>query len=361
MARRFFLAILLLGLGLAPWARADDVHRTLQAELSGADLADFGVENLVGRMRISAGTGDRITVVARVVAESADLADAVRLERVAGDGSRVTLRVRYPFETVKVFEYVDPDHDRQWPFDGISSSSGYDYDGHHVRVHQGRGTRLWADLDVQVPAGRRQAFFRNLVGRIEADGLAGTLRFEVGSADLRLRRLDGQVSVEGDSGDIQARDLKGSFTSDSSSGDCRMDDFDGQQFRFHASSGDLVARGVRARLVETETSSGDVTLSSADIEEFEAEAASGDVAVDLDGGRLASFRVTTSSGDVTLGLPSNAAFEAEADQSSGDMRVDFPGGVSVHDDDTLVAYRHGRGGAKIRVTTSSGDFSITPR
>ena len=363
MGRRpvMFASILLLVVGVAADEAGAEVERTLKAELAGADLADFGVENLAGRMRISAGTEDRITVVARVFGESAELADAVRLERVAGEGSRVTLRVRYPYEKVKVFGYVDPDHDGHWPFDRMGSASGYDYDGHHVRVHEGRGTRLWADLEVRVPAGRRQAFFRNLVGRIEADGHEGALRFEVGSADLRLWRLDGEVSVESESGDIQARGLKGSFTWDSSSGDCRLDDFDGQQFRFHASSGDLVARGVRARLVETDTSSGDVTLSSADIEEFQAEASSGDVAVEVEGARLASFQVTTSSGDVVLGLPPDAAFEAEADQSSGDMRVDFPGGVSVRDDDALVAYRHGTGGARIRVTTSSGDFSIRPR
>jgi DUF4097 and DUF4098 domain-containing protein YvlB len=312
-------------------------------------------------MRISAGSGDRITVVARVFGETAELADAVRLERVAGGGAKSTLRVRYPYEKVKVFEYVDPDHERRWPLHRFEGSSRYEYDGRSVRVSEGRGTRLWADLDIQVPSGRRQAFFRNLVGRIDADGLEGTLRFEVGSADLRLWRLDGEVSVEGESGDIQARGIKGSFRSDSSSGDCRLDDFDGQQFRFHASSGDLVARGVRARLVQTDTSSGDVSVSSADIEEFQAEAASGDISVAVDGTRLASFEVTTSSGDVSLGLPSNAAFEAEADQSSGDMRVDFPGGGAVYSDDALVGYRHGTGGAKIRVTTSSGDFSIRPR
>jgi hypothetical protein len=352
--------ILCLGLALASPAGAD-VERALRAELSGADLADFAVENLAGRMRISAAPGDRVVVIARVVGETADLAEAVKLERVPGEGSRATLRVRYPYDKVRTFEYVDPDHDKSWFFEELGSSSGYDYDGRRVRVSAGRGTRLWADLDVQVPVGRRRAFFRNLVGRIDADGLEGALGFAVGSADLRLRRLDGEVSVEGDSGDLQASGIKGRFRWDSASGDCRMDDFEGSELRFHAASGDLVARGIRARRVETDTSSGDVRFSSADMEEFQAESASGDIAVDVDGTRLASFRVTTSSGDVSLGLPPNAAFEAQADQSSGDMRVDFAGGMAVHDDEALVAYRHGTGGARIRVTTSSGDFTISPR
>ena len=233
--------------------QAPKSERTIRAELSGADAANFAIENLAGRMRVTASSVDRVTVVARVVAESAELADAVRVERVADGGSAATLRVRYPYDKVKTFRYVNPDHDRDWPFDRMNSSEAYDYDGRSVSVNEGRGTRLWVDLEVQVPAGRRQASFRNLVGRIEAEGLEGTLRFDVGSADLRLRKLDGEITLEGDSGDIRASDIRGSWVSDFASGDCRLDDFEGQQFRFHTASGDLVARGVRAQSVATET------------------------------------------------------------------------------------------------------------
>ncbi len=102
-------------------------------------------------------------------------------------------------------------------------------------------------------------------------------------------------------------------------------------------------------------------MSSADIEDFQAEAASGDISVDVAGARLASFQVRTASGDVALGLPAAAAFDAEADQSSGDMVVGFAEGTAVHDDEALIGFRHGTGGARIRVRTSSGDFSISPR
>ena len=102
-------------------------------------------------------------------------------------------------------------------------------------------------------------------------------------------------------------------------------------------------------------------MSSADIEEFRADSSSGDVAVDVAGKRLASFEATTSSGDVSLGLPADGSFDASADQSSGDMVVGFAEGTAMHDDEALVGFRHGTGGAKIRVTTSSGDFTISPR
>jgi DUF4097 and DUF4098 domain-containing protein YvlB len=112
--------------------------------------------------------------------------------------------------------------------------------------------------------------------------------------------------------------------------------------------------------METDTSSGDVTVSG-DLEEFEADSASGDVSLALEGSRLKAVDVSTSSGDVSLGLPADAAFDARADQSSGDMIVAFREGDEIRDDETLVGFRRGTGGARIRVTTSSGDFSIRPR
>ena len=85
----------------------------------------------------------------------------------------------------------------------------YTYDGHRVRVNRGRGTHLFADVEVQIPRGERTARFRNLVGQIEAQNLRGHLRFEVASADLRLGRLEGALELDGSSGDIRAHDIRG--------------------------------------------------------------------------------------------------------------------------------------------------------
>ena len=347
-----------LGL-VTPTVRASEVERTIRAELSGTDASRFRVENLAGRMRITVGTSDRVTVVASVHAEDASLADEVRLERVpAGDAT--ILRVRYPYGRVSTFRYQEPDRDSRWSFADVGSSESYDYDGHAVRVSARRGTRLHADLEIQVPAARLEAAFRNLVGRIEAEGLRGDLRFEVESADLRLRRLEGDLVLEGSSGDIRAADIRGTWTSTFESGDCRLDGFEGELFAFRASSGDLSARDVKARRIEADTSSGDVHVAPADVEEVQATAASGNVALTIQGDRLKSVRIDTSSGDVSLGLPADEAFDASADQASGDMIVGFSEGAAIRDGETLVGYRRGSGGAKIRVTTSSGDFSISP-
>ncbi len=284
---RLTLAVL-TAVFLAPaFLRADETIRTLKAELTGADASRFAVENLLGTMRISVGTEPTVTVTATVYAETAELADGVRLERMGGQGGAVTLRVRYPYDKVSTFRYREPsDRGDDVGFGSWASSSDYDYDGHHVHVSRGRGKYLHADLEIRVPAGSVDASFRNLAGLVEADGLKGKIHFGVSSADLRLRQLDGAIELDGSSGDVRARDIKGSWKSDFSSGDTDLDGFQGESLSFQTSSGDLVLRSIRAKTAEFETSSGDVRLVDADLEQFSARATSGDVAFEASGQRL---------------------------------------------------------------------------
>jgi len=352
--------LILAGLALlTPVVRGEEAVRTLRAELP-AGAARFSIENLVGTMRIHEGPVSAVTAVATVHGESAALAEAVRLERVPGTDGSAALRVRYPYDKVGTFRYREPgSHDDEFWL-GFSSSSSYHYDGHSVRVNRGQGTRLWADVEVEIPRGESNARFQQLAGLVEAEGLRGRLRFEVASADLRLRGLEGALELEGSSGDVRARDIKGTWKSDFSSGDCRLDGFEGESLELHASSGDLDLRSIKAKRVVTETNSGDVRLLDADLEELHAEATSGDVELEDAGSRLKTVDVSTSSGNVALRLPADAQFEASARQSSGDMSVEFRDGTSTQKGSSLVGYRRGDHGARIRVRTSSGDLSISP-
>ena len=347
------IALVMLG----PSARAEDVVRTIRAELQAGDAAGFSIENLVGTMRIREAAVATVTVVATVRAESQALADGVSWERITG-GDAVALRVRYPYEQVGTFRYREPGSDGHW--ERFNSSSTHQYDGRSVQVNGSRGTRLYADVEVQVPAGDTSGRFVNLVGLVDAEGLRGRLRFEVASADLSLARLEGALELEGSSGDIRARDLKGTWKSTFSSGDIKLEGFDGDVMDMHANSGDFHVRSVKARKIQTETNSGDARFLDADVEEFVAEATSGDIELADAGSRLKTVDVSTHSGDVTLRLPRDASFDATARQSSGDMRVGFDGGTSVEKDESLVGYRRGDNGARIRVRTSSGDFSLAP-
>ena len=91
MRKTSFLPISLLAFSLlaaAPGLRGETV-RTLKLELSGADASRFAVENLVGTMRVSAGTGSTVEIVATVYGENDAIAGAVRLDRVSGEGATV--------------------------------------------------------------------------------------------------------------------------------------------------------------------------------------------------------------------------------------------------------------------------------
>jgi DUF4097 and DUF4098 domain-containing protein YvlB len=353
----------LLGILLAAapaGAFASEVTRTLKAELSGADVASFAVENLAGTVRIEPGPDGAVSVEATVHADDDELARGMRLERVAGE-STPTIRVRFP-ESVRTIRYRAPHEGDEW---GLSllifEGSHYDYDGHRYRVSSGHGKRLWADLVVRVPAHLTNARFRDLAGLVDAHGFEGTVRFEVASADLELRQLGGDLTLSGSSGDTRASEIHGRWKSDFSSGDCVLEDFDGEAVTFDTSSGDIRTHGVKAGRIAVETSSGDGSFRSADVEEFQAHSSSGDFLLEQTTTRLKNVRVHTSSGDVRLRLPDDASFQADADQSSGDMSVGFRGGSSTHRHDKLVAYQRGEGGTRIVVETSSGDLSISPR
>jgi DUF4097 and DUF4098 domain-containing protein YvlB len=339
-------------------SKAEEI-RTIRAELSGPELSAFAVENLVGTMRISAGTGDSVSVVATVHAESAELADAVRLERVTGEAGAATLRVRYPYGRVSTFRYRAPGQG-EGGFFGLGDWSSYEYDGHRVRVHAGRGTRLYADLEVTVPAGPIHGAFGNVAGLVEAEGLQGKIAFHVESSDLRLRRLDGDLVLDGSSGDVRARDLRGTWESDFASGDCDIEGFEGNRLTLTTSSGDLLLRSVRTKTLRIKTSSGEARLENAELEDLASTSSSGDLTLESVGSDLRDVRIRTSSGDVSLRLPAGASFEVNADQSSGDMVVGFPDGTLVQRRGTLVGYRRGSGGARIRVETSSGDLRVSP-
>ncbi len=133
------------------------------------------------------------------------------------------------------------------------------------------------------------------------------------------RRFD--VDVDLGSGDVRVASLNGNLRLDTGSGDVQVDDVDGRQLVFDTGSGDVRAGRLKGQ-VEIDTGSGDVE-------------------VDRVEGRLA---VDTGSGDVAVGL---ADGEVEADTGSGDVEI----AVAGSDD---VEVETGSGRATVRVPQRSG-------
>lgn len=352
-------SVLILGLGAAAPLLAADSTRTLRVELSDPSRP-FAVENLAGRMTVVAGSGRSVVAVATVHAESADLAEAISFAEVAGTDGRPTLRVRYPLADYGRIKYSDAGQDSGFlSLFGGNSNTSTRYDGYKVKVSSsGSGVAMWADVEVQVPSSGIDATFKNVVGRLTATDVSGTLSFDTGSGDIDLQRLSGSVEADTGSGDVNAASCRGSIDCDTGSGDCRITDFDGDRIAGGVGSGDIIIRSGTAREVDLDTGSGDIVVEGAEVEKFTAGTGSGDILFETDSLRLASIDADTGSGDVTLRLGAGASFVAHADQGSGDIVCRFSDAEAIMQRREVVGYRRGGEQIRIDVDTGSGDLVI---
>jgi hypothetical protein len=362
--RRFGLvpaALALILVAAAPAMATADVTRTLKGEIAPGAAESWAVENLAGRMHIVAGSGAAVTATVTVHAESQALADLIKVEQVTGEKGAMTLRVVYPIGKHGTFRYPGDGKTENWigsMFGGNNST--LEYGGHRVKVSSSSGVLLYADLEVQVPKNLGTGLLRNYVGRIEAKGVEGKLKFDTASGDLDLRDVAGTIGADTGSGDVTISDARGSLDLDTGSGDITVEGFEGDLLKGDVGSGDISIRSGTITKVDLDTGSGDVHLKAADVEEFLADTGSGDVLIDLGGSRLRKVVASTGSGDVTLRLSPDASFEAHFDAGSGDLDNHFTDAVPIVKGREVIGYRRGDGRAKIDIETGSGDFVLEP-
>jgi hypothetical protein len=342
---------------LAASLASAETTRTLRVALSGDAAAPFAVENLAGTMTITAGDGATVEAVATVHAEDDGLAASMTFEQVRGREGRPTLLVRYP---------VDQHHTFRYPVTGRASShyaggSTVEYEDRRVKVSSTSGVLLYADVEVRVPRHVADAVFRNVVGKLLADGIDGSVRLDSVSADTIVRRLTGQVVADTGSGDVHAETVGGSFTCNTGSGNCSIIGFDGDLVSCNTGSGDVTVSDATAARMKADTGSGEIRAENVDIEEFRGDTGSGGILVQATGNRLRRLVADTGSGDVTVRLPADASFELRADVGSGDIVSRFADAQPIIHDRTVVGYRRADGRTRIDVDTGSGDVTIAPR
>ncbi|MEE9229733.1 MAG: DUF4097 family beta strand repeat-containing protein [Acidobacteriota bacterium] len=418
---RSVLPVLSLALLIAAPPVTAQVTRTLRLELSAGESSQFAVENLAGSMKVRRGSGDAVVVIATVTAESDELAQEVRLEKVRGAKGVPTLRVIYPLSSHRTLRY--PGAPERASGGGLwgrlfgGGDDGLRYGGTRANVSPSRGVLLYADVEVQVPARSVQATFRNLVGPLEARELEGSLRFEVssgnvtlaklhgdivadtgtgnveaseiegsiagttgggdcelsvirgekvrcdtGSGDIRLRsvHVSGEIRADTGSGDVRARDLEGSFVCDTGSGDCDVEDLRGGNVNCDTGSGNVRLRRITAERIESDTGSGDVVAIGIDAQEFEADTDSGDVSVEVSGDRMLKIVAGTGSGNVRVRLNPDATFELRANQGSGDLVCHYSDADPILEKKEIVGYRRGDRRIRIDVDTGSGSVTLEP-
>ncbi len=326
-----------LCLALAVPASAE-VTKVLKADLTGAEAARFAVENLIGTMRVTTGSGATVRVVATIHAETQELADSLRFERKTTRKGLPLLLLQFPVGDERHYRYpalrgtttFDLGHDD----DSWSWGSSRD----RITVSNRTGILLYADVEIEVPRQPLEASFYNRVGNMSATGASGRLRFDTAGGDVKLDGVSGDVVADTGSGDVKAASLKGSLRCDTGSGDCAVEGFDGDELSLDTGSGDVTLHRVKARRIDADTGSGDVVA---------------------DGLEMDSLKADTGSGSVRLGLPRGMGFELRADLGGGEIENGIADATPILRRQELVGYRRGDGRVRIDLDTGSGDVVLT--
>ncbi|HEX5041671.1 MAG TPA: DUF4097 family beta strand repeat-containing protein [Candidatus Polarisedimenticolaceae bacterium] len=337
-----------------------DVTRSLNGSLTPGAGEAWAVENLAGTMKVVPGPGTSVTATVTVRAESDALASLLEVKEVRGPKGVRTLRVVYPIQEHTTYRYAPKGKSDSFLGGLFGGDSTVEYAGRQVKVSTSRGVRLYADVEVQVPARLGQGTLRNQVGRLQASGLEGTLRFDAASGDVDLERLKGTIGADTGSGDVRVTDGEGALDCDTGSGDISIEGFRGDLLEADVGSGDIKVRSGGITKVDLDTGSGDVSLKAAEVEEFLGDTGSGNLVLDIGGSRLRRVKASTGSGDVTLRLASDASFEVHVDQGSGDTDNRFPDAAPLVKGREVIGYKRGDGRTRIDVETGSGDFTLEP-
>ena len=198
-------------------------------------------------------------------------------------------------------------------------------------------------LHVRTKPNRQRGNSQN--GRYDAD-FTVTVRIperfnasiDVGSGDVRLDRIAGDLNIDTGSGEIRVGSVSGGeIRIDTGSGDVEADRLDGSSVRIDTGSGE-VSVGHLAGRSHIDTGSGDVTVA-------------------MDAGH--ELEVNTGSGEVSITLPRSAG--AELAIQGGDVSIDCDFDFSGRSDDDSARGTLGNGGPRIEVSTGSGDIVLQAR
>lgn len=332
--------------------------QTSRHVLKGDSVAIY---NLVGELRVEAGSGSDVTVEVQRQG-----ADAAKLDIQSGPlRGRETLRIIYPDDVI-----VMPEWGRGWnttlrvrddgTFGEDHDRRGRDWfrEGHQVRI-TGRsrdGLEAYADVRVSVPAGKGVAVYVG-VGKAFVSNVNGAIRVWVASADVSADRTKGSLHIASGSGNVDLRTGSGDVSLETGSGDVTVAGVDGSSLRLETGSGSVTVSDAKAASVHVETGSGNIDATGTSGDELSFETGSGDVDIAL----VTTFRsvhIETGSGNVTLKVPPTVGAEVDLDTGSGDIDL---GGLTLqvrrieHDHVTGTL---GDGKGRLSVETGSGDVRL---
>ena len=328
---------------LAPTlAEGQETHRLAGTEVS--------VYNLAGELKVVRGTGSEV-----VVRMTRGGADAARLDVRTGEiGGRTTLRILYPDD-----EIVYPAMGRGSSTDLRVRDDGTfwgESGGDRVRVRgSGSGLEAWADLVVEVPAGKDFAA-HVAVGSVDVRGVEGEFRMKTGSGKVTAADVTGSLLVDTGSGSAEVTGVRGNLNVDTGSGSVRLSDIQGDEVIVDTGSGGVRGSAIRSGSLRVDTGSGSIELDEITSPDVALDTGSGSVELVLTND-VESLDVDTGSGSVIIHAPANLGGELEIDTGSGGIDTDFAVQVrSIRRDHVTGTLGDGRG--RIRIDTGSGSVRL---
>jgi lia operon protein LiaG len=323
---------------------AQDVER-----LSGAEVA---VYNLAGHVEVVAGRGADVVV---------------RITRGGEDGGRLAVEVGElrGRETLRV---VYPDDDIVYPEMGRGSNTSLRVrdDGtfggsrgrgsHRVEIHgSGRGLEAWADLVIEVPAGKDVAI-HVAAGAAEAEGVDGDMRIDTGSGAVTASRMSGSLTIDTGSGQVRVTGMDGRLSVDTGSGHVEVRDVTSPEVSLDTGSGRVTGERISTRTLRVDTGSGGVDLSAITSPDIYIDTGSGGVEVELTAD-VERLEVDTGSGGVTVRAPGDLGAAMDLETGSGGIDIDFPVQIQTVRRN-MMRGTVGDGEGQIKIDTGSGGIRI---
>jgi DUF4097 and DUF4098 domain-containing protein YvlB len=194
------------------------------------------------------------------------------------------------------------------------------------------------------------------------------------SASIDVRSVSGNLKVSGPHGIVRAETVSGTVTTadtpaleyaKSVSGDVWLTGVAAEgDLTAGSVSGNITAKGVKARGLDLGSVSGDVNVTDVTCERLSVKSVSGNVEY---GGGIAKggrYEINSHSGDVRLVLANPAGFELSASSFSGTIRSELPmtiGGDAERRDRETASRRRGMNDHSMHATFGDGSATITVR
>ncbi|HET7460977.1 MAG TPA: DUF4097 family beta strand repeat-containing protein [Longimicrobium sp.] len=349
MKRRIVAAALAAGALAGRDARAQERYA-----LEGDRVA---VYNLAGQVNVEPGSGSAVAVL---VTRGGSGAGQLSVRRGEAEGAR-TLAVIYPGDRIVYpalgrgtntsFEVRD-----DGTFGTNVTARLFGGGSRRVRISgAGDGVQAWADIRVQVPAGRTVSIHQG-AGRVDVANVNGDLRVKTAAAAIRATGTRGTLNLDTGSGGVDVRDVQGDISIDTGSGGVDANNVSGRVLNVDTGSGGLEGTGIRVERLHVDVGSGGVRLDGVAAHDVDIDTGSGSVNLRLVAD-AETVRIDTGSGGVVLAVPSQFGADADIDTGSGGIHVLVPAQVTRASRDHFTG-RLGDGRGRLVIDTGSGGVRV---